>query len=354
MSLQKAGQLALGRTGALIATAGRSASRALRGGSRSYTVRAGDTLSKVALVLLGKASRWREIATVNGIDDPRKLRIGQVLTLPGAASVRPPSPPAGPKILRRPTPSGRTAWPKPEPGAAAHADLGASDPISLTGRFGLDRTMAAIYNAKGRYLCEAARALGVDSACAAAVLKVESGGSGFARDGRMIIRFENHVFFDRWGRKHRETYDDHFRFDAGKRWLGHHYRTGAGERWSRCHTGQSREWDVLELARGLHDELALQSISMGAAQVMGFNHDALGYRSARRMFDRLSASVRAQLDGMFDFIAGEKVCVAGLRARDYEMFANGYNGSGQAAAYGARLRQAAAAYGRVTRGRRFA
>ena len=50
---------------------------------RTYTVRSGDTLSAIASRLLGNAGRWGEIASLNGIRDPRTLRIGQVLRIPG-------------------------------------------------------------------------------------------------------------------------------------------------------------------------------------------------------------------------------------------------------------------------------
>lgn len=49
---------------------------------RTYTVKRGDTLSSIAAKKLGAASRWREIARLNKIRDPRKLRVGQRLHLP--------------------------------------------------------------------------------------------------------------------------------------------------------------------------------------------------------------------------------------------------------------------------------
>lgn len=49
---------------------------------RTYTVKSGDTLSAIAARELGKASRWTEIATLNGIRDPRRLSVGQELRLP--------------------------------------------------------------------------------------------------------------------------------------------------------------------------------------------------------------------------------------------------------------------------------
>lgn len=51
-----------------------------RGGA--YRVREGDTLSSIAARRLGKASRWREIAKLNGIRDPRRLEVGQRLRMP--------------------------------------------------------------------------------------------------------------------------------------------------------------------------------------------------------------------------------------------------------------------------------
>lgn len=48
----------------------------------SYTVKSGDTLSAIAARELGDPNRWQEIADLNGIQDPRALRVGQVLQLP--------------------------------------------------------------------------------------------------------------------------------------------------------------------------------------------------------------------------------------------------------------------------------
>lgn len=47
-----------------------------------YTVHKGDTLSGIAAKLLGKASRWRDIATLNAIRDPATIKPGQVLKIP--------------------------------------------------------------------------------------------------------------------------------------------------------------------------------------------------------------------------------------------------------------------------------
>lgn len=51
---------------------------------KTYTVRAGDTLSKIAARkdVYGDASKWKKIASANSIRDPKKLKVGKVLKIP--------------------------------------------------------------------------------------------------------------------------------------------------------------------------------------------------------------------------------------------------------------------------------
>lgn len=49
---------------------------------RIYTVKRGETLSSIAAKLLGKASRWPEIARLNGLRDPDRIVPGQKLKIP--------------------------------------------------------------------------------------------------------------------------------------------------------------------------------------------------------------------------------------------------------------------------------
>ena len=50
--------------------------------AHTYTVRAGDTLQRIASRLYGDAQRWRDIAEANPGFDPRRLRVGQMIKLP--------------------------------------------------------------------------------------------------------------------------------------------------------------------------------------------------------------------------------------------------------------------------------
>ena len=55
------------------------------GGGRSYTVKAGDTLSKIAKAITGDLNNWKAIYEANKdtIKDPNVIRPGQVLRIPG-------------------------------------------------------------------------------------------------------------------------------------------------------------------------------------------------------------------------------------------------------------------------------
>ena len=54
-------------------------------GERFYTIRKGDMLSRIALRELGRASRWKELATLNPKIDPDRLMVGTRIRLPGGA-----------------------------------------------------------------------------------------------------------------------------------------------------------------------------------------------------------------------------------------------------------------------------
>jgi hypothetical protein len=213
-----------------------------------------------------------------------------------------------------------------------------SDRITIQSGFSSrQKAVARTWNSHGGLLTALSDIIDVDTAAAVAVLCVESGGRGFNSDGRMIIRFENHVFWRQWGKDHTDMFNDHFRFNPEKTWKNHEFRDHASQPWSRFHGNQNQEWSVLEFARTLNEPAALRSISMGGPQIMGFNHPRIGYDSVREMFDAFQSDIKYQILGLFDFLKGPGTTspmIEALQRKRFEIFASHYNGQGQAAHYG--------------------
>ena len=198
--------------------------------------------------------------------------------------------------------------------------------------------VAKAWNANGNLLAMLAGTLGINSSAACAVLAVESAGEGFWA-GKMVIRFENHIFHKYWGKAHQDTFDEHFSMDASERWKDHKWRADPSDPWRELHVkdGQTEEWAVLAFARTLNDTAALNSISMGSPQIMGFNSAKVGFDTVQEMFAAFVHDERAHVLGLFDFIRSDHRMVRYLRTGDYTGFAGIYNGGGQKDYYGGKI-----------------
>ncbi len=213
----------------------------------------------------------------------------------------------------------------------------------------LNRLAARIWNQYGNLLEALSAQLQIAPAVAVAVFAVESGGQAFSLvTNKMLIRFENHVFYNLWGRHNQAVFHQHFTFNPDQKWLGHKWRPTPNGDWrppdrADFHGDQEREWEVLTFARTLNDEAAKKSISMGAPQIMGFNHAAIGYASVHDLFeafnhpDRVQAE-RAQVVGFFDFVNANPQRITALQAQDFVQFARSYNGIGQERLYGTNIK----------------
>jgi 3D (Asp-Asp-Asp) domain-containing protein len=231
--------------------------------------------------------------------------------------------------------------------------LDPSDPISTEGMERLHSAMAEIYNGYGKYIYEKASEIEVSPASIAAVIYVESAGQAFGEDGRMTIKFEPCVFYDMWGSNHTEEFSQYFECNRPN----DRFRQSAAENFTELHGDHFREWTAFSLARTLNEDAAMKSISMGVAQIMGFNYHAIGYSSANEMLNALSNSTKSQLDALFMALsyrdATGKSCLDPLKVEDYVSFANCYNGEGRDQEYGSRISQAAESYKVVTSGRMY-
>ena len=84
--------------------------------TRRYTVRERDSLERIARSQLGDASLWPRIQSINGIRDPRRIRVGQVLLLPSAGAGEA----TNERVAQAPTESQTAPGGESEPSAAVH------------------------------------------------------------------------------------------------------------------------------------------------------------------------------------------------------------------------------------------
>lgn len=267
-------------------------------------------------------------------------------TTPPASTTQPTTTPPPPSQPAQPRPAGELRLPPTATPAIMQTPLEAPGDQRLVVNPRdqlLNRLAADIWNRFGSLINVLSNELGIDPAVAIAVFAVESGGRGFGPDGRMIIRFENQVFLDYWGKHNRATYDQHFTFNPQQRWLNHKWRPDPNGPWlptdrDDFHGNQGREWEVFNFASHFSDPMAKMSISMGSPQVMGFNFRTLGYNSVLDLFDAFASGDRLQVLGFFDFVRGQGAQpsprVQALRNMDFTEFARSYNGPGQAVKYG--------------------
>ncbi len=195
----------------------------------------------------------------------------------------------------------------------------------------IEKIVRNTYNKYGNLLEHLSNKLGIELAAAVAVLSVESGGVGI-KDGRTLIRFENHLFYKYWGKFNKKEYDKNFTFASGKNWLGHKFRPDENSDWQNFHGDQDGEYKVLNFARGIDDEKALLSISMGLPQILGSNASIIGYNSVQEMFENFNKDIRYHIFALFDFFSPRMVKY--LKKREFVNFAKYYNGRGQARRYG--------------------
>lgn len=160
---------------------------------------------------------------------------------------------------------------------------------------------------------------GIEPRVARAVMEVEAGGKPFGSDGKVIIRFEPHVFVRRLAQKRRQDVSQMpVVLNPGMA----HVDDGRSR-----HGGQPAEWETLGRAREIDDDVALLATSFGLGQIMGFNHKIAGYDSPQAMLVAFSSSAREQVLGMLRFIAGSPRLLSALKARDFPRFVAGYNGA---------------------------
>lgn len=164
----------------------------------------------------------------------------------------------------------------------------------------------------------AAKALGTGVAEVMAVQEVESHGSGFLSDGRVVILFERHIMRRQliaaginpapWRAQYPNLVNPN---------------TGGYE-------GKASEHDRLKQAKFIHSGAAIQSCSWSLFQIMGFHYKRLGFDTPEAMEAAMSESEGRQLDLFVEFVMGDAEMHQALIDHDWATFARLYNGKGYA------------------------
>ncbi|ORC46116.1 peptidoglycan-binding protein [Burkholderia sp. A27] len=163
-------------------------------------------------------------------------------------------------------------------------------------------------------LVKAADTLGVSVAAIRAVNEVESRGEGFLTDGRPAILFERHIFHARLKAKGLDV-------DALAAKYPNIVSPDAGG-----YMGGAAEYTRLATAGHIDADIAHESASWGAFQVMGYHWKRLEYSSIADFVARMQRSEADHLDAFVRFIAADTALLSALKGRKWAAFAKGYNG----------------------------
>lgn len=90
----------------------------------TYEVRKGDTLTKIAAATLGDGNKWKVLVDANPGLDPRRLKIGQVIRIPGGVDLA---------MAPSPAPAPTASRPKVHSLAPVNPDDGPSGPVAVEG-----------------------------------------------------------------------------------------------------------------------------------------------------------------------------------------------------------------------------
>ncbi len=180
----------------------------------------------------------------------------------------------------------------------------------------------------------------IDPHVALAIMDVEAGGDGFGQESKLKIRFEAPVFRQRLANE--QKFHEYFMIADSRPWAEpQFYRRSQVEDWSPIHTGrQASEWGALEVAQSLDTAAALESTSMGIAQIMGFHYQRIGYARASEMFDDFEDGEAAQIVGFLNYILSDPALIQAVKARDWREIARLYNGAGNVDVYAPLLEKA--------------
>lgn len=169
-------------------------------------------------------------------------------------------------------------------------------------------------------IAQMARDVSIMPSMLLAIVDKESTGAGFLFDGRAVILFERHKFYQFTKAKYNEQQAEAWRAENSNIcfpvWTHDAYFGGAGE------------WDRFEIARSMEAEIAMLSTSWGLMQVMGFNFNVCGYDNVQDMVQDMTTNEKLQMRAAVNFICKQPNLYTAAKNRNFEGVARAYNGAG--------------------------
>ncbi len=180
----------------------------------------------------------------------------------------------------------------------------------------------------------AARALGCPPENLLAVLAVESGGSAFNSDGRLVIAYEPHVFSRNTKPKH--AYLKSHPHLASPKFVAYSSVPPSERRKHPMGMTQTERWMLLAEAAELDFYAGTSACSYGMWQILGVNATKLGFRDPMHMIEVMYEGYDGQWECFLRFCkwAG---CLQPLIKGDWQTFERLYNGGGHNGAYARKL-----------------
>jgi hypothetical protein len=169
-------------------------------------------------------------------------------------------------------------------------------------------------------LLQLANEFDIDLKILKAIIKVESGGFGFAEDGKIIIQFEPSWF----KRKAAKEYADYLKLKTYKSKVPimNYWDTVLNNQVS----NQRDEWFAFNAAFKINPDAAMQSTSIGMMQIMGFHYAELGFKTVGEMWDYAKLSEKNQVELALRFIKMNPSLYQAVKAHDFKQIAFSYNG----------------------------
>lgn len=178
----------------------------------------------------------------------------------------------------------------------------------------------------------AAKLLGVEVAIIRAVAEVESNGSGFLPDDRLVIRFEGHKF---------RSFTKGV-YDAKYPTISHVYYSDG-----RFNKGVQKDYLRLGVAMKLDADAALKATSWGMFQIMGEEYWRCDCDNVHEFVDKMKLGASEQLKA-FCYFVQSKGLIKYLKAHNWAAFALRYNGENYAVnGYHIKLADAYSKYNKV-------